>query len=1156
MRVLAKRGRRSQGRSVALRGGTVWIRGIGVVLGLLCGVTVQLVVAAAPALALTEIPQWTVTAVSAPTNFAPGSESGKDFYRVIVKNTGGAAAGCTKAQYEAETAAQATPLFCSADSPVANPITITDTLPVGLTLDRAGVEGFVLRGKGQEQEFKTPLSCEGLTCVYEGLVVPDETLALIVPVNVSASPPPCTVPSVKASSCVTNLVRVSGGGAPDATMETPTVISTEPAHFGIAPGSTTTVLSSTQAGAHADLTTSIGFNTVDDTGTLASAPKEVAVDLPPGFAGDLVDTPTCPLALFALQECPIGTQIGVTTLTLRLNGSGNTAVYTEPVYNLAPEPGDVAKLGFLAVAFNIQGDVTVLEPGSGSDAYGIQTRFQNIPTAGAALDSTSVTIWGVPTDPVHNPWRWNRKTGSTSSEFGVSSDNARVPYLSSPTSCSGEPLGVAISSESWGPPQEVSKAEPTLAALSDCDRLAFPSIVSAEPTTALASAPTGLDFEVAVGQTYENPEGLATSELQKSVVTLPEGMTVNPSAGAGLGACTPAQYAEEKRETPAGGGCPSNSKLGTVKIQAPAIKEEATGSVFIAEPYNNLPAFGELPQHPFGSLLAFYVIARIHERGVIVKLAGKVEANPQTGQLVTTFENLPSLPFSMFTLSFRQGQTSPLVSPPACGEYVVQADFSPWANPGEVLSDTSTPFTISKGFNGGACPTGGIPPFSPRVLAGTLNSDAGSYSPFDLRILRNDGEQEITGFSSQLPPGLIANLTGVAFCSEADIALASTVTGAQEEAEPSCPAASEIGRTEVGAGVGNVLAYAPGKVYMAGPFEGAPFSIVAITSAKVGPFDLGTVVVHLPLQINPVTAAVSIPAGRADQIPHIIKGIVIHVRDIQVYIERHDFTLNPTNCEPMSFSATVNGSGASFSNPADGDSVKVEDPFEVTDCASLAFRPEFKVSTSGRTSKEDGASLTVKLTYPTKPQGTQTNIAKVKVELPKLLPSRLTTLQKACPANVFDANPASCPAGSIVGTGTAVTPIIPVPLTGPAYFVSHGGAQFPELVIVLQGYGVTLDLHGETFISKKGVTTSTFASVPDAPVGSFELDLQQGPHSALAANGNLCKAKLVMPTNFTAQNGAVIHQETNITVTGCPKKHKKKATKHGKARKHKVRKTT
>ena len=240
----------------------------------------------------------------------------------------------------------------------------------------------------------------------------------------------------------------------------------------------------------------------------------------------------------------------------------------------------------------------------------------------------------------------------------------------------------------------------------------------------------------------------------------------------------------------------------------------------------------------------------------------------------------------------------------------------------------------------------------------------------------------------------------------------------------------------------------------------------------------------------------------------------------------------------MSFSATVIGSGANFADPVDGDAVTVADPFQAADCASLAFKPKFKVSTSGKTSKLDGASLTAKLTYPNAPLGTQANIAKVKVELPKRLPSRLSTLQKACVETVFDANPAGCPAGSVVGTATAVTPIMPVPLTGPAYFVSHGGAKFPELIIVLQGYGVTLDLHGETFISKQGVTTSTFATVPDAPVGSFELKLLQGPHSALAANGDLCKATLTIPTVFTAQNGAILRQSTKIDVTGCPKKAK------------------
>ena len=1105
----------------------------------LMAVGLSFVFAASSALAEGGDPQWTVTAVSAPTNFAPDDESGDDYYKVIVKNTGGAVAGCTSAQYASEAASGASPLLCPADSPATNPITVSNALPEGLTLDRKGVEAFVLSGRIPRQEFVKRLSCEGLTCVYDGIVVPDETLLVSVPVDVGALPlPSCEVLAAALGCEVTNLVRVSGGGAPDAEMETPTTISSAPAQFGIAAGSVTTALSSTQAGAHADLTTTIGFNTVNDRGTLAGNPKETVVELPPGFGGDLVDTPTCSAALFLREECPIGTQIGITTATL----DGGAQVYTDPVYNLAPEPGDVAKLGFPVVGFDVEGDVTV-RPGD----YGLQARFQNIPgVSGIPLDSVLVTTWGVPAAAIHDSWRWD-PTGGLSSHFGVSTSNAVVPYLSSPTSCTGEALQASFAVRSYEEPDaEPIEAQTPLGPFGGCDRLAFPSTFSAVPTTTSASAPTGLDVELGVHQTNENPEGLATSALQKAVVTLPEGITVNPSAGAGLAACSQAEY-EEVLEVSQEGGCPNESKLGTVRIATPALDEEGTGSVYLAQPYAN--PFSE-PEHPDGSLIALYVIARFPNRGVLVKVAGKVTANPLTGQLVTTFEGvplknapslpgLPPVPFTKFTFSFRQGQTSPLVAPPACGEdYTVQAELTPWSDPAEALTDTSPPFAITSGFGGSACPTGGLPPFSPQVSAGTPNNDAGSYAPLEIRITRNEGEQEITGFSSQLPPGLVANLTGVPFCSEADIALARKQTGAQAEAEPACPTASQIGYTEAGAGAGEVLAYAHGKIYMAGPLEGAPFSIVAITSAKVGPFDLGTVVVHLPLQINPVSAAVSVPAGVADQIPHIIDGIVIHVRDIQVYINRPDFTLNPTNCDRMMLSATVIGSGTSFTNPMDGDAVTVEDPFQAADCSNLSFKPTFKVYTSGKTNKLDGASLTAKLTYPSAPLGTQANIAKVKVELPKRLPSRLSTLQKACVETVFYANPAGCPAGSVVGTATAVTPIIPVPLTGPAYFVSHGGAKFPELIIVLQGYGVTLDLHGETFISKQGVTTSTFATVPDAPVGSFELKLLQGPHSALAANGDLCKATLTIPTVFTAQNGAVLRQSTKIDVTGCPKKAK------------------
>jgi hypothetical protein len=279
----------------------------------------------------------------------------------------------------------------------------------------------------------------------------------------------------------------------------------------------------------------------------------------------------------------------------------------------------------------------------------------------------------------------------------------------------------------------------------------------------------------------------------------------------------------------------------------------------------------------------------------------------------------------------------------------------------------------------------------------------------------------------------------------------------------------------------------------------------------------------------------------------------VHVREIRVYMDREKFILNPTNCSPLSISDTIVGAGANFTDPADQVPVNVSTPFEAADCSSLQFKPSFSVSTSGKTSKADGASLTAKLAVPGA-LGTQANIHLVKVELPKQLPSRLPTLQKACLAKVFEANPASCPAGSIIGHAKAITPILPVPLEGPAYFVSHGGEAFPSLVVVLQGYGFTIDLVGTTYISKQGITSSTFKTVPDEPVTSFELTLPQGPFSALAAVGNLCKSKLTMPTEFVAQNGAVLDQSTKITATGCPKV--KKATHRHKPGKGKRRRKT
>jgi hypothetical protein len=1097
--------------------------------------------------------QWTISSVSRPTNFKPGGDKEGDEYVVLVTNTGGSAN--TEVVGEGGNART-----------VNIPVTITDELPEGLSLaggvsaeDELGADN---NSRGANFSQNCGVGGEGnFSCTYDGVVPAGDTLIVDIPVKVAASiPDSCHETQLAASalSCVQNVVRVSGGGAPaPATMQTPTMISNVPAGFGLSPGGASTALSSVQAGAHPDITTSVAFNTENLEGQTAGNLKNTITDEPPGFALDLLDTPSCLPAVFLEGKCPVATQVGVTTITVLPVGA-----QLDPVYNLSPEPGEVGKLGFSVIGFFFyEGDISVRPPGEEGE-YGGKVTFYNNTAGIDDIDNVSLTVWGVPSAPIHDPLRCTPGYGGCS--WGASSNASPVPFFSNPTSCTGKPLVATFGVTSWQEPERVVGMEGSgpapmeIGPMLGCDRLGMEPKLTAEATTDKADAASGLDLNVNIPQTYDNAEGLATAALEKQVVTLPEGMTVNPSSGAGLAACTPQQYAQEGEQYVEGQGCPKESKLGEIEITTPLLAEHAKGSVFLAQP----APFGEAGHNPFNSLLALYIVARIPNRGVLVKAPGEVEANPVTGQLVTTFDTsnaaepgggLPPLPFSLFTFKFNQGAGAPLVTPNSCGLYTVTSELTPYSDPeGLPLTPPLAPFPISSSFNGGPCPSGGVPPFNPRVVSGTENNVAGSYSPFYLRIVREDGEQELTKFTSVFPPGLTGNLSGVEKCPEANIEAARHKTGAEELEHPSCPAGSEIGHTLVGAGVGSQLAEAPGKIYLAGEYHGSALSVVSITAAKVGPFDLGTVVVRFALSINPITAQVEINGANSDPIPHIIKGIVVHVRDIRAYINRSKFILNPTTCDPSSISETITGAGANPAIPADQMTVGASAPFQAADCANLKFQPTFKVSTSGKTSRTQGASLSVKLTYPANAVGSQANIKSVKVDLPKQLPSRLTTLQKACLATTFEANPASCPADSRVGQAKAITPILPVPLEGPAYFVSYGGAKFPELVIVLQGYGFTIDLHGETFINKAGITSSTFHTIPDEPVGSFELTLPEGPYSALAANGDFCTSKLTMPTAFTAQNGDTIHQSTPISVTNCPKHKTKKAKR--KTAKHKKKK--
>ncbi len=1165
------------------------------------GLALALLTFAAPALAAeTTGPQWTVSSVSRPTTFAVGSNA--DSYVVLVTNTGGAAAGCTRARWETEFKehglSREAILACPEDSPAVNPITISDVLPAGLEAlpgatgedEAAAAKG---GGGGNFSSSCAATSGGGVACSFDGLVVPDDSLVLRFPVRVTAG-----------AGSIRNVVRVTGGGAAvPGVRETPTVLAGSEAEakartaFGIAEGGATTALSSVQAGGHPDLTTTGAFNTESASGATVGAVNQIVDDLPAGFAGDLVDTPACQSQLFAEEDCPIPTQVGITTQVT--DEGGNELRFLRPVYNLAPEPGEVAKIGFFIGVLLYEGDITVRAPGEGGppcavsnatacEPYGLKTVFHDVSAVSISYDSFSLTIWGVPASPVHDPLRWKSEPGgfSTGTGFGVSDPLLPAPYFTSPTACTSEQLDAELHVSSWASPDSYVSEPMPIGPLDGCDRLGMTPVLKAETTSDAAYAATGLSLEEQVPQTYDNAEGLATSTLKKEVVTLPEGVTANPSVAAGLQGCTPQQYAEEgvaektAQERSEGRGCPSESKIGTVKIVTPSLSEEVKGTVFLATPYDNLPEFGD-PEHPGGSLLALYVVARVANRGVLVKAPGEVVPNLETGRLTTTFDDLAPLPFSLLTFTFNSGANAPLVTPPTCGSFRVTAELTPWANPeGNPLDPSIPPFPIDAD-----CPTGNVPPFNPGVTSYPVHPNAGAYSPLYLKISRQDGEQEITGFSTTFPLGLVANLNGVAKCGEAEVARARQQTGVQAETEPACPAGSEIGYSIAEAGVGSVLAQNPGKIYLGGEFDGAPFSVVSVTSAHVGPFDLGTVVIHFPLDIDSETAQVTIPAGvgGANQIPHILDGIVVHLRNVRVYVNRQGFMVNPTRCAEQKLSATVLGNGP-FDNQ-----VTAGDPFQLAGCEALHYEPKVHVASAAKTSKADGASLNFKLSFPPNTIGQDSNTREVKVELPVQLPSRLTTLQKACTQAQFKANPEGCPAASRIGTARAQAAILPEPLEGPIYFVSNGGEAFPNLVLDVKGDGVTFHSIGDTFISKTGITSTTFHSVPDVPLESVEVNLPEGPYSALAANGNLCaptttktvkkkvtvkvkshghvrkkqvtrKVKetaattLQMPTEFVPQNGtAAVKQLTPIEVTGCPKKavHPKKVAKKA-ARKHHV----
>jgi hypothetical protein len=902
----------------------------------------------------------------------------------------------------------------------------------------------------------------------------------------------------------------------------------------------------TQAGSHPyEMKTNISYNTrmlprestadslyaLQPDGNL----KDVIVDPPPGLVGN----PTATAKKCTLTQldsggssglCPAESQVGELEVEFgdqREFGRGFAPI-KEPVYNMVAPRGTPAQLAAHFVVPNVFINVGLLTGGD----YPLQASSIDSPVA-LPVVATRLTVFGVP-----------------------GNSEPRKPFLTLPTGCTG-PLRSSVSVDSYQDPGHfvgatnvTRDAAGKQLALTGCSKLEFPPTITVAPDVPDASSSSGLAVGVHISQgAAANPEGLAESSLRDTTVTLPAGVALNPAGADGLEACSEglagftgftefnpefesgvktATFTPTPLESlePGVSFCPNGSKIGVVKVRTPDLVNPLEGAVYLAKQNDN----------PFGSLIAMYLIMEDPVSGSLVKLAGEVrlcEAVGQIvsgvsceapGQIVTMFKNTPDLPFEELELHFFGGERAPLTTPSRCGTYTTRASFVPWDGNGTVNASSS--FQITSGPNGSPCPGASLP-FSPSLTAGTTSIQAGGFSPFTMTMSREDGQQNLQSIQLKMPPGLLGTLSNVKLCGE------------PQADQGTCGPESLIGHTIVSVGLGgNPYSVTGGEVFITGPYEGAPYGLSIVNPAKAGPFDLGKVIVRAKIEVDPTTAQLTIttdPSGPY-AIPHILDGIPLEIKHVNVSIDRPNFTFNPTNCSPLAITGSLGSS--------EGSTSALSVPFQITNCVVLAFKPKLTASTSGKASRLDGASLTVKLGYPAGPY--DANIARVKVELPKALPSRLPTLQKACTAATFEANPANCPAASIIGHATATTPVLPVPLTGPAYFVSHGGEAFPSLVIVLQGYGARVDLVGSTFISKAGVTSSTFKTIPDVPVGTFELTLPQGPFSALAANVNLCKSSLAMPTEFVGQNGVVLHQSTKIAVTGCGKV--KKATHKGKGK--------
>jgi hypothetical protein len=1076
--------------------------------------------------AAAEAPHWGLITRLAPTHLAPGGQG--EVVGVLV-NLGDAPVLATQA----------------------NPVTITAALPAGLKATGPLV-GYATRGDNEESHpedaLKECTSAPVLSCKYVGRL--DPFIAIEVHVRVEAE----GVPGEQ-----TTELKVEGANAPAKSVARPVEIDSSATTFGVerfelTPEEEDGSLAS-QAGSHPfQLTTTIELNQTmakdpdyfkieeaetHKTLTYPSAPallRNLNTTLPTGLVADARSSvvPQCSAVAFATlrlgnsNTCPANTAIGAAAVTFKEEAHFRQYTSTVPVFNLVPEKGEPARFGFVFEKVPVILD-TSLKTGAG---YAVEVKVQNSSQA-AELLSSVVTIWGVPGDPRHGNARGWECLGNGYYVEGLEPRPKCAPgtpnlspYLILPATSCTQHLEGSVSAQSWTESSfspEVGLSDPLTQ--QGCERLPFEPTISAQPDQKEASTPTGLNVEVKVPQTTTlATTGLAEADIASTTVQLPEEMMSNAGAADGLIPCGVAGAGFESSSggaaldsdtgealaaetqaqlfTSAAVACPDAAKVGTVNIKTPLLDNELTGYVY----------FGLQNTNPFASPLVLYLIAEDPESGVRVKLAGEVSIDQATGQLTSRFNTTPPVPFETLKLHLTNGPRATQSTPAYCNRaYTTTATFAP--STGEAPKEGSSSFALTPNSNGQPCPSPGQAlPFAPGMETTSSNTQAGGFTAFSLTVRKPDGDQPLKTVGVTMPPGLAAILASVTPCPE------------PQAANDQCGPNSLIGHSTASSGLGSDPVTLGGDVYLTGPYKGAPFGLLAVTHAIAGPFNLGAVPVRSTININPYTAAVTVAS---DPLPQFVKGVPSQIKVLNVTIDRPGFEFNPTNCTPKSVSGTLGG--------YQGAAAPVSSGYAVANCASLPFTPKLTASAGGHGSKVNGVGFNVTLTSAGLGQA---GIEKVFLTIPKILPSRLTTIQKACVDKVFEANPAACDEGSLIGKATIHTPVFKNPLTGPAYLVSHGNAAFPDVEFVLQGEGVTIILDGKTDI-KKGVTYSRFESSPDAPFTSFETSLPPGPHSALTINTeegknyNICSKTVTLPTVLTGQNGVVINQTNKVAIVGC-----------------------